>query len=215
MKTYLWRNIFAVETKLAKNIGLFYQAKSLLEEKSVESIYFASIYSYLNYVNIAWPSTYRTKPKIIHFHQKHAAHILFSEDKLTVPSSVVMIQCLINIYQINLYQHIAFMYKLYKSKASLTLNELIKKPFHKYLTKFSENCFSLKAISPTSTKYCISFWGPKIWNKFLRPQFVDTLFIIRLRPNLSMHCAVIISYYFLVQKIEVENLKKSNKVSLA
>ena len=97
-------------------------------------------------------------------------------------------------------------FTLYKSKASLTLNELIKKPFHKYLTKFSENCFSLKAISPTSTKYCISFWGPKIWNKFLRPQFVDTLFIIRLRPNMSICYAIIINYYFLVQKIEVQNL---------
>ena len=59
------------------------------------------------------------------------------------------------------------MYKLNKNKAPLTFNELIKKPFHKYPTKFSENCFSLKAISLKSTKYCISFCGPKIWNTFL------------------------------------------------
>ena len=83
MNTYLWRNIFAVESKLTKNIGLLYQVKSLLEEKSVKSIYFASIHSYLNYDNIAWPSTYRTKPKTIHFHQKHAVHIAFNEDNLT------------------------------------------------------------------------------------------------------------------------------------
>ena len=59
------------------------------------------------------------------------------------------------------------MYKLNKNKALLTFNELIKKPFHKYPTKFSENCFSLKAISLKPTNYCISFRGPKIWNKFL------------------------------------------------
>ena len=59
------------------------------------------------------------------------------------------------------------MYKLNKNKAPLTFNELIKKPFHKYPTQFSENCFSLKAISLKSTKYCISFRGPKIWNNFL------------------------------------------------
>ena len=29
---------------------------------------------------------------------------------------------------------------------------------------------------------------------FLRPQFVDTLFIVKLRPNISMHRAVIINY---------------------
>ena len=37
----------------------------------------------------------------------------------------------------------------------------------------------------------------------LRPQFVDILFIVRLKPNMSMRCAVI--NYFLVHKIEVEN----------
>ena len=37
--------------------------------------------------------------------------------------------------------------------------------FHKYPTKLSENCFSFKAISLKSTKYCISFRGPKIWTK--------------------------------------------------
>ena len=76
----------------------------------------------------------------------------------------------LNVYQINLYQHLAFTYKLNKNKVPLTFNELIKKPFHKYPTKFSENCFSLKAISLKSTKYCISFRGPKIWNKFLKKE---------------------------------------------
>ena len=37
---------------------------------------------------------------------------------------------------------------------------------------------------------------------FLRPQFVDTLFVVKLRPNTSMRRAVIINYYLL----EVENL---------
>ena len=38
------------------------------------------------------------------------------------------------------------------------------------------------------------------------PEFVDTLLIVRLRPNVSMRRAVIIMNYFLVHKIEVENL---------
>ena len=39
----------------------------------------------------------------------------------------------------------------------------------------------------------------------IRPQFVDTLFNVRLSPNMSMRRAVIINY-FLVHKIEVGNL---------
>ena len=61
-------HIRKVETKLAKSIRLLYQAKPLLEEKSLKSIYFAYIHSYLNYANIAWASTYRTKLKTIHCH---------------------------------------------------------------------------------------------------------------------------------------------------
>ena len=139
----------------------------MLEEKSLQSIYFAYIHSYLNYANIAWASTYRTKLKTIHFHQKHAARIVFNEDKLTQSCPLLRSLNALNVYQINLYQHLVFMYKLNKNKASLIFNKSIKKPFHKYHTKFLENCFSLQAFSLKSTKYCISFCGLKIWNKFL------------------------------------------------
>ena len=55
-----------------------------------------------------------------------------------------------------------------------------------------------------------------------KAEFVNTLFIVRLRPNISMCRAVIINY-FLVHKMEVENLillstqvlLRSNEVSLA
>ena len=115
-----------------------------------------------------WASTYRAKLKTIHFHQKHDVRIVFNEDKLTQSRPLLQSLNALNIYQINLYQHLAFMYKLNKNKAPLTFNELIKKPFHKYPTKFSEKCFSLKAIFLKSTKYCISFHGPKIWNTFFQ-----------------------------------------------
>ena len=47
----------------------------------------------------------------------------------------------------------------------------------------------------------------------IRLLFVDTLFIVRLRPNTSMQCAVIINY-FLVHKIVLENLTFSTQILL-
>ena len=44
---------------------------------------------------------------------------------------------------------------------------MFKKPSHKYPTNFSHNNFSLKKRSLNSTKYSISFRGPKLWNEFL------------------------------------------------
>ena len=69
--------------KLAKNIGLIDRTRPVLQGKSLKSIYFAYIHSYLNSTNIALVSTYRPKLKKIHFHQKQAACIIFDEDKLT------------------------------------------------------------------------------------------------------------------------------------
>ena len=133
---------------LAKNIGLLYCAKPLLEGKSLRSIYFPYIHSCQNYGNIAWVSTYRTKLKMIHFHQRHAVHIIVNEAKLTQSRPLLQSLNALTIYQVNLYQHLAFMYKLNKNKTPLTFNELVKKLFHKYPTKLSENCFSLKKIFP-------------------------------------------------------------------
>ena len=64
-----WKNhICSVEKKLGKNIGLLSQAKYLLDESSLKTVYFSYIHSYLNYANIAWTSTYQTKLKTIYYH---------------------------------------------------------------------------------------------------------------------------------------------------
>ena len=50
-----------VETKIAKNTGLLNRAKQLLNSSFLKSIYFSYINTYLNYGNIAWASTQKTK----------------------------------------------------------------------------------------------------------------------------------------------------------
>ena len=42
-----------------------------------------------------------------------------------------------------------------------------KKPDHKYPTKFSICSYSLKKHSLKSSKFAVSFEGPKLWNEFL------------------------------------------------
>ena len=57
-----WKDhIRAAENKIAKNIGILYRAKQLLNTSSLKSIYFSYILTYLNYANIAWASTQKTK----------------------------------------------------------------------------------------------------------------------------------------------------------
>ena len=96
-------HIHAIEKRLAKNIDLLYRARQFLDKQSLKTIYFSYIYSYLNYANIAWASTYFTKLKTIYYQQKHAARIIFNEDILTHSEPLLRSLNALNIYQMNLY----------------------------------------------------------------------------------------------------------------
>ena len=78
-------HIHAIEKNLAKNICLLYRARQFLDKESLKTIYFPHIYSYCNYGNIAWASTYFTKLKTIHYQQKYVARFIFNEDTSTHP----------------------------------------------------------------------------------------------------------------------------------
>ena len=141
-----------------------YHAKYLLDESSPKTVYFSYIHSYLNYANIiAWAGTYQTKLKTIYYHQKHAPQIVFNQAKLTHSRSFLQWLNTLNIYQINLYQHLNFMPKVSNIEAPLIFN-MFTKASHKYPTNFT-HIFSLKKCSLNSTKYCISFRRPKLWNE--------------------------------------------------
>ena len=72
-----------------------------------------------------------------------------------------------NVYQINLFQHLRFMYNFNKNETPIIFNNLIKETIYKYPTKFSKNSFNLKTFFLNGSKYCISFRGSKVWNHFL------------------------------------------------
>ena len=109
--------------------------------------------------------TYRSKLKTIHVHQKHAARIVYSEDKLTPLHQLLRSLNALNVYQINIYRHLTLIYKTNKNQASGIFNKLIKKHVHKYPAKFSESCFCPQALTLKATKYSIFQHGPKMWNE--------------------------------------------------
>ena len=48
-----------MENKIAKNIGLAYKAKPILNKDSLLALYFSYIHSCINYANLVWRSTHR------------------------------------------------------------------------------------------------------------------------------------------------------------
>ena len=65
-----WKtHISTIENKISKNLGILYKARLVLNQKSIKQLYFSFIHSYLNYGNMAWGSTNKTKLNQLLRHQ--------------------------------------------------------------------------------------------------------------------------------------------------
>ena len=103
-------HITLVENKLSKNLGLLHKAKNYLNKKSMVSLFYSFIHSYSNYGNIAWCSTSMAKLKKLNS-SKNKLFKLFRSLPHS-PNHVMKELCILNIYQLNIYNVLNLMSKL-------------------------------------------------------------------------------------------------------
>ena len=72
----------------------------------------------LSYCNIAWASTYKTHLKTLSNIQKKASRIIMNKDMFTEARPLMKDLSILNVYQINLFQIMQFMFKLKNEKIS-------------------------------------------------------------------------------------------------
>ena len=103
---YPWRtfnlekHIQLTENKGSKNV--FYKISKLINPKCLWSIYFSFLHSYINYENIVWSSTNKTKHKKLFGVQKQAECVLFNQGRFTHVGSLIETLNALKVYQINL-----------------------------------------------------------------------------------------------------------------
>ena len=114
-----------------------------------ENIYFSFIHSFINYGNIAWGSTYKTKLNKIFTYQKKAARVIFFADHLSYSEPFILDINALNVYQINIYQNVILLYKAHIGTAPSMLFNKFSKIKHNYQTS-SKN--SGNYTIPKSTK---------------------------------------------------------------
>ena len=161
------KHIELVENKISKNIGILYRASHYLDKKSLKSIYFSFIHNYVNYCNIAWASTSRTKLDKILKKQKHAVRIIYNKDKFTHSKPLMRDMNALNVYQINIFQVLKFMYKSKHNLNPREFDNTFTKIHHGYPTKFFRSNFKQLKVITKTTSFAISSRGPKIWNNYL------------------------------------------------
>ena len=85
-------------------------------------------------------------------------HLFLMKIFFSFKTSIKIAQCY-KLYQINLYQHLNFIYKLF--------DDFIKRRSYKHPNQFAKDNNLIKQFSLSSTKYSISFRGPKLSNDYL------------------------------------------------
>ena len=163
-----WKtHVELVENKISKSVGILFKASRSLNSKSLRSIYFALVHSYVNYTNIAWASTNKTYLKRVLVKQKQAARLMPSDD-ISIPSRLLMKELnILNVYQINILQHLLFMFSVKNSIIPRAFNQVFSLIDHLYPIRFSDNSFKICDFDLKLTRFAIGFRGPTIWNKFL------------------------------------------------
>ena len=163
-----WRShIQTIENKISKNIAMLYKVKALLNLKSLKSLYFCFVHSYLTYCNIAWASTNHTKLKKLYNKQKHACRVIFGADRSTPSEPLLRELRVLNIYKLNIHQVLLFMFKTKHGLSPKTFDNHFFEIRHKYGTRFSENNFVVPKFKLKLSTYSIRYRGPYLWNNFL------------------------------------------------
>ena len=62
---------------------------NVLSKQCLNQLYFSFIHSYVNYANIAWASTSKSKLERLYCCQKHAARVIYHKDRYTHASPLL------------------------------------------------------------------------------------------------------------------------------
>ena len=181
-----WKDhIKLIENKISKNIGILYKAKFLLNQKCLKNIYFSFIHSYLNYANIAWASTNRTKLRKLFIKQKQAIRIIYYKGRQTHARPLMKNLNALNIYQINIFQILLFMFKVKNNVIPNTFKEQFKLVQHNYSTRNSLKNFNQPKTITKLSNFSISCRGPKLWNDILNTNTKSIVSLLQFRNTIK------------------------------
>ena len=80
----------------------------------------------------------------------------------------------LNVYQLNIYQHLLFMHKIKHDNISKSIKTCFKESKNKYNTKASKITFTKPFFRSKSRQFSINFRGPHLWNTFV-PENIQNL----------------------------------------
>ena len=163
-----WKqHIDILSSKISKSMGILYKSRDVLSKQCLNQLYFSFIHSYVNYANIAWASTSKSKLERLYRCQKHAARVIYHKDQYTHASPLLNDIKALNVFKLNIFNILCFMYKCKQNLNPPVFRNIFT---HRTKTKYVlRNEYSIQEplCRTNFSRYCISYRGPYLWNKIV------------------------------------------------
>ena len=128
------RGLSRTNRMLIKNIDILHKSRDVLSKQCLKQLYFSLIHNYVNYANIAWASTSKSKLERLYRLQKHNARAIYHRDRYTHPSSLLNDIKALNVFQLNIFNILCFMYKCRQNLNSPVFRNIFT---HRTKTKYT------------------------------------------------------------------------------
>ena len=89
-----------VSSKISKSIDILYKSRDILSKKCLKQLYFSFIHNYVNFANIARPSTSISKLERLYRCQEHAARVIYHKDWYAHASPLLNDMKSLNVFQL-------------------------------------------------------------------------------------------------------------------
>ena len=123
--------------------------------------------------------------------------IIYNNDKFTHSKPLMRDMNALNVYQINIFQVLKFMYKSKHNLNPRVFDSMLIEIYHGYPTRFSKSNFKQPKIITKTTSFTISSCGPKIWNNYLHEFEKTILSLLLFLHKLKFNCLNLkINYLF-------------------
>ena len=163
-----WKqHIYILSSKISKSISILYKSRDVLSKQCLNQLYFSFIHSYVNYANIAWASTCKSKLERLYRCQKYAARVIYHKDRYTHASPLLNDMTALNVFKLNIFNILCFMYKCKQNLNRPVFRNIFT---HRTKTKYVlRNEYSIQEplFRTNFSQYCISYRGPCLCNKIV------------------------------------------------
>ena len=165
---FSWKqHIDIASSKISKSIGILYKSRDVLSKQCLKQLYFSFSHTYVNYANIAWASTSKSKLERLYRCQKHAARLIYHKNRYTHASPLLNDMKALNVFQLNIFDILCFMYESKKNLNPPVFRNIFT---HRIKTKYAlrnENSIQEPLCRTNFSQHCVSYRGPYLWNKMI------------------------------------------------